>query len=112
VKPEFCGDCLTAMAIRCGWCGQTIFIGDPVTLYSRSNGELPILPDRAVIYDQVRGTLVGCLGWDCADTGADRAGLWLPDPKNPGRGHVKLHESLYSRAAREGVVIVEDLSRP
>jgi hypothetical protein len=110
--PTYCGACLSAMAIRCGWCGQAIFIGDPVTLYSRRDGGLPELPERAVIYDQARNTLVGCLGWNCAETGADRAGFWLPDSQNPGQGYVKLYESLYSRAARKGVVIVEDLSRP
>lgn len=100
VKPEVCGDCLTAMVIRCAWCGRAIFIGDPVTLYSARSGELPELPDRAVVFDQDRATLVGCLGGNCADTGADRVGFWIPDPTNPGHGHVRLHESLYLRAAR------------
>lgn len=110
--PTYCGTCLASMAIRCAWCGRAIFIGDPVTLYFQSSGELHILPDRAVVYDQARKTLVGCLGRNCADTGADRAGFWMPDPENPGQGYVELHESLYSRAERDGVVIVEDISKP
>lgn len=92
--PVYCDACLSAVAIRCGWCARPIFIGDPVTLYSRRDGTLPDMVEHAVVYDQERATVVGCLGWGCADTGADRAGFWLPDPANPGYGYVKSLKSL------------------
>jgi hypothetical protein len=119
-QPEVCGDCLAAMAISCAWCGEAIFIGDPVTLYSARREKIAELPEGAVLYlpDYMEGgsrayiTAVGCLGWNCADTGADRAGFWLPDPNRPGHGYVKPVESMYTRAMRDGIAIVEDMSKP
>jgi len=55
--PAYCPQCWAQAAIKCAWCGGTIVPGDPITLYSPGN--------------------VGCLGWDCADTGADHAGFWV-----------------------------------
>ncbi|MEO7617209.1 MAG: hypothetical protein ABIS59_00020, partial [Candidatus Saccharibacteria bacterium] len=67
---EFCLACIGDMAIRCAWCGEVIFIGDPVTLYSPERGFKA--PEYAVEYKN--GQFVGCLSWDCADTGGDRSG--------------------------------------
>lgn len=119
-QPEVCGDCLAAMAICCGWCGEAIFIGDPVTLYRAPREKIAELPEGAVSYlaDYMEGgsrayiSVVGCLGWNCADTGADRAGFWLPDLNRPGHGHVELVESMYEIAMRDGIAIVEDMSKP
>lgn len=78
-------DEIAAMAIRCAWCGEPIAIGDPVTLYLARPGIA--IPPHAVRYNHQ--SLVGCLGWNCAETGADRAGFWEPDPDQPGKGRVR-----------------------
>ena len=78
-QPDYCLDCLVKMAIRCAWCGEPILPGEPITLYSLS----PIVldktrPDYTVKYlDGDRLCYVGCMRWNCADSGADRAGSWV-----------------------------------
>lgn len=67
------------MAIRCVWCGSVIFIGDPVTLYSCKKGTK--LPDYVICYNKKLNQYVGCLGWNCAETGADVSGFWIPPGK-------------------------------
>ncbi len=75
-KIKYCRTCLGAMAIRCAWCGEPILTGEPITLYAPS--EDFIIPSYAVLYEEKGGVrLVGCLRWDCADTGADRSGFWV-----------------------------------
>lgn len=76
-KVEYCHECLQNMAIQCGWCDGAIFIGDPITLYSPNNKDY--IPQKsAIIYNHNPLTIVGCLRMNCADTGADRAGFWMP----------------------------------
>lgn len=82
-KVDYCLNCLGKMAIRCAWCGGPIFIGDPITLYTPKDDFQ--VPEYTVIYREKPLQLVGCLGWDCADTGADRAGFWLPGENRKGR---------------------------
>lgn len=67
------------MAIRCAWCGKPIFVGDFITLYSPSE-EFEI-PDWAVIYHQEPLQLIGCQRTDCADSGSDYCGCWIPPGK-------------------------------
>ena len=74
--PDYCLDCIGKMAIRCAWCGKPILIGDPVTLYTPEEGAE--IPKYAVRYSGDPRCLVGCLRFDCADTGADRSGFWVP----------------------------------
>lgn len=70
----YCHACLAKMTIRCAWCGEPIFIHDPVTLFSRTNEDSEI-PDHAVRYPDNR--FVGCL--NCASFGiADCTGFWMP----------------------------------
>ncbi len=76
-KIEYCHRCLEKMAIRCAWCGKAIFIGDPITLYSPVDKNR-MIPDYAVLYNKEHLSYVGCLRWDCADTGADMMGFWFP----------------------------------
>ncbi len=78
-KVYYCHKCLQKMAIRCAWCGKTIFIGDAVTLYAPKE-EFEI-PEHAVPYEKNSNRLVGCLRWECALSGADRAGFWMPPGK-------------------------------
>lgn len=114
---DYCLDCIGKMAIRCGWCGEPIFIGDPVTLYSPRSvekfnaaweGEFAFptvtdeatglrLPETAVVYQPTHGrsypTIVGCGRVTCADTGADYAGTWLPG--TDGKGWVERRRTPY-----------------
>ena len=80
---DYCIDCISKMAIQCSWCSHPIFVGDPVTLYTPSDDFQA--PQHAVVYNSEPLQLVGCLGWNCADTGADRAGFWLPGENGKGR---------------------------
>lgn len=75
---EYCHRCLEKMTIVCAWCGKPIFIGDPITLYSPDKKEEFKLKEHAVVYNEEKMQVVGCLRWNCADTGGDRAGFWMP----------------------------------
>jgi len=75
-KVPYCIQCLKKMIIRCAWCGKPIFPADPITLYMPR--ESYNIPSYAIFYSEKPVRLVGCLRWNCADTGADRAGFWLP----------------------------------
>lgn len=103
-KAPHCHKCLAQMAIRCAWCGKTIFIGDAVTLYQPE--ESYQIPDYAVFYSQDPPRLVGCLRWECADSGVDRAGFWMP-PGEVERVPSPLEMALVTT---EPVVIVNDLT--
>ncbi len=96
----YCHCCLAEMVVPCAWCHEPIFIGNPITLYIitekklkneygfsdqemeqyKKDGELP---DGSIIYKASNGwlTLVGCGYTDCADTGADYSGTWMPPGK-------------------------------
>lgn len=85
-KPDYCLDCIGKMTIQCAWCENKITIGSPITLYTPKDSYE--VPDHAVPYTEGdSGALVGCLGWECADTGGDRAGFWLPG--EDGKGYVQ-----------------------
>lgn len=79
-QPEYCHKCLSEMVIRCAWCGDPIFIGDAITLYSPTKKDYEF-PSHAVFYDKEKKIVVGCLGWNCDRTGGDRAGFWFPPSK-------------------------------
>jgi len=72
---EYCPQCFAQSAIKCAWCGDTIFPGDPITLYTPPKDFA--IPAHAIIHKTDPLELVGCLGWDCAQTGADRSGFWV-----------------------------------
>lgn len=82
-KIAYCHECLTDMAIRCAWCRKPIFIGDAITLYSPVNEDELKIDDSFVVYIKDPLQLVGCLRPNCAETGGDRAGFWVP----PGEVH-------------------------
>lgn len=106
---DWCLACIQTMAIRCAWCSEPIFIGDPVTLYTPRKHVT--IPEHAVIFNNDPVQLVGCLRWDCASTGADRAGFWLPG--NDGKGKVHRVPSPIEIAMGTGKgVVVGDLSSP
>ena len=81
---DYCLDCISKMTIQCAWCDLPILIGDSITLYTPISGFK--VPDHAVIYKKKLLQLVGCLRRNCADTGADQAGFWMPGEN--GRGQV------------------------
>ncbi len=97
--PDYCLDCIDKMSIRCAWCGKTITIGSPVTLYIPKKGFK--IPDYAVSYGEgEQKALVGCLGWDCAECGADLAGCWVPP------GIVKRVPSPFEIAMQTGKIVM------
>ncbi|NTW14626.1 MAG: hypothetical protein HGA31_06425 [Candidatus Moranbacteria bacterium] len=98
----YCHACLEKMAIRCAWCGKPIFVGDPITLYSPKKGFE--IPDYAIRYSEDPLTLVGCLRWDCAESGMDRSGFWMPP------GQVVRVMNAYEQIMATGTaVVVNDL---
>lgn len=101
---EYCGKCFAEAAIKCAWCGGTILPGDPITLYTpKKDFEIP---NHAVIYKRVPLQLVGCLGWDCCQTGGDRAGFWVM----PGKVYrVMSPIGMLLAHGNEGAVIIGDL---
>jgi len=110
-KPGYCHSCLGLMSIRCAWCGEPIFIGDPITLYTPTESNFKI-PDHAVVHKQDPLQLVGCLGWDCALSGIDRAGFWVP--RDDGKGCVRQVPSpleiILNAKTTQNVVIIDDLT--
>jgi hypothetical protein len=104
---DYCFACIADMTIQCAWCAHPIFIGSPVTLYTPSDRHF-VVPEHAVVYHQEPLQLVGCLGWDCALTGADRSGFWIPNDE--GRGHVyQVVSPLEQAFSRKEPVIVSNL---
>lgn len=104
---DYCLECVGQMAIRCAWCKEVIWIGEPITLYTPM--EAFEVPEGAIIYNQDPLQLVGCLGWNCADTGADRAGFWLPG--DGGKGVVyRVISGVEEAMMTQEISIVGDLS--
>jgi len=114
---NFCPECAKKGAIRCAWCGDFIVFGQPVTLYTPREKDFKV-PEHAVIYSEDPLQLVGCLGWNCASTGGDRAGFWVPsgDPKIKGKVRRVMTpiEQCFAQFAcgEDGVVVVGDISNP
>ncbi|MEX1997507.1 MAG: hypothetical protein WEA04_02405 [Candidatus Andersenbacteria bacterium] len=76
-KIPYCHNCLATMAIACAWCKKAIFPGDPVTLYIPRDNNYQ-LPEGSRVYSHDPLQVVGCLRWECAESGIDRAGFWYP----------------------------------
>lgn len=75
--PDYCLACIGDMTIQCAWCDNQIAIGDPITLYLPRKGF--DIPKHAVHYNGERyKSLVGCLSSNCAESGADLCGYWMP----------------------------------
>jgi len=126
-KVEYCLDCIGKMTICCAWCGGPIFIGDPITLYSPTKRPKHLLKKGVitksdaernnnqfkaggVVYDEKTMSLVGCLRMNCADTGADRAGFWVPSDDKIREGTVHRIMSPIEQCMATGKqVIVDDL---
>lgn len=107
---NYCLDCLGKMAISCAWCSKAIFVYDAVTLYSPRKPNFA-LPNGAVRYSEETGAVVGCLRWECADSGADRAGFWVPG--FDGKGIVLRTLSPLEAAFRSGKpIVVSDVTNP
>ena len=110
-KTDYCHRCLEKMAIRCAWCGKVIFVGDPVTLYSPRDKDRK-MPEYAVLHNKEHNSYVGCLRWDCAETGADRAGFWYP-PGKVYRVPTPIEMCMKSmQNGGDGVICVGDLTDP
>lgn len=75
--PDYCLECIGEMTIQCAWCDNLIAVGDPITLYVPKQGFE--VPKHAVRYNgDGHDSLVGCLGWNRAESGADLCGYWMP----------------------------------
>jgi hypothetical protein len=112
-NPDYCLECIAKMSIRCAWCESSIHIGDPVTLYIPQ--ESYQVPGHAVRYDKDERRFVGCLGWNCACSGADRQGFWIPPGKVyrvPSPIEMHMLEMLMSSGNDDKAVVVRDLSDP
>jgi hypothetical protein len=106
-RPDYCIDCIGKMSIQCAWCGGSILIGEPITLYIPKDPSK--MPAYAVAYDADPTCFVGCLRWECGITGADRAGFWMP----PGRvERVPSPIEMLMSSSKGSAVIVGDLSDP
>jgi hypothetical protein len=108
-NPDYCLECIAKMAIKCAWCGQPIHIGSPVTLYAPREKDHK-MPECAVRYKEGEPYFVGCLRWDCADSGMDRQGFWVP-PGEVERVPSPLEIMLAPGNEGKGVII-SDLSNP
>ncbi|MEN9647234.1 MAG: hypothetical protein RLY57_38 [Candidatus Parcubacteria bacterium] len=105
--PDYCLECIGKMSIRCAWCGEPIHIGDPVI------ASIPLsptfeLPAGAHSFrgDEGETVVLGCLRWDCADSGIFRNGFWNP----PGvYTPVPSPLDLMMSSGGIGMVIVSDL---
>jgi len=107
--PEHCLQCFSDAAIACAWCGELILPSDPVTLYGSSDPDFKPA-DGSVVYEEEGEQsddkhYVGCLRWNCAETGADRQGFWV----FPGKVE-RCVSPLEHSMATGGAVIVSDLS--
>jgi len=80
VPADWCPVCIQQAVIQCAWCGRSILPGDPITLYTPLRKDFSP-PDYAVVYSQDPLLLVGCGRPDCAETGADYGGIWVPPGK-------------------------------
>ena len=107
---NYCAQCFAKAAIKCAWCGKSIVPGSPITLYLPKEGAS--VPGHAVPYKEMstkdgRHAYVGCLRWECADTGADRAGFWVMP------GKVRRVLSVFEQVMlTNDVIIVGDVSDP
>jgi len=79
--PDWCLDCIGGMAIRCGWCGRPIHVGEMVTPYLAKDGMPGYTRYHEDVGNDCRKSVVGCERIDCADSGGDYCGRWYP----PGR---------------------------
>ena len=108
---QYCLDCVGKMTIKCAWCGDIIPVGSPITLYT-PKGDFNV-PEHAVVYNEDPLQLVGCLGWDCAETGADRAGFWTSGEDGKGTVHrVPTVFEMMLAGDGKSAVLVNDLSDP
>lgn len=79
-RPNHCLACIGNMAIRCGWCGKAINVGDLVTPYMPK----PTMPDYTRYHqDSPTGprTVIGCCRSSCREFPGDEDGQWLPPGK-------------------------------
>lgn len=98
----FCVDCLAKMAIQCAWCKRPIFIGNFVTLYNTAGKKDFVAPKHAVVYSKDPLALVGCQRTDCAHSGSDYLGYWIPP------GQVMRIESTIERSIRTGRAVIRN----
>lgn len=90
---DFSLDDIGKMSIKCAWCAKPILAGLPITLYTPTEPDF-VIPEYAVVYKEEPLQLVGCLRMGCCDTGADRAGFWVPNTDEPEKREAHVHRVL------------------
>lgn len=108
----YCHNCIEKMTIQCAWCGLPIFVADPISLSFCTDPDWA-QPDYAVEHATGnRMSLVGCMRWDCADSGLSFAGHWA----TPGKVQKAVTPIMLAmQAAEAGVetpIIFNDISDP
>lgn len=103
--PTHCYECTSEKSILCAYCEELIIPGNPITI-TRPLDEKFVLPEHAVWHNELKREVVGCLRWDCADSGAFYSGHWTEEG-------VKRQPSPIELAMQTGKpVIVGDTSDP
>ena len=94
----YCLNCLEKAIVKCPWCGNIIFPGELVTLYSPRDPNYKI-PEGTFVYSEEPLQLVGCQSSRCAESGADYCGRWAGD-------HVDRFESALEQCFRTGQPVI------
>lgn len=110
---DYCFHCLNKMTIPCGWCGEPILIGDPVTLFAMPDDGIRKPHRGAVIYcTHPFPLLIGCFTKKCGIRMPDIAGYWIPGDDGKGmvlRVKTPLEQMLHNLAP--AVQVVENLDK-
>ncbi len=75
----YCHKCLEKMTIKCAWCGNPIFIGNRITLFSAK--EIFKIPEYAVKNEDFPGGYVGCDRMSCCDMLGELIAFWTAPRK-------------------------------
>lgn len=100
---DYCLGCLQRMTTKCYWCGEPIFIGDPVAIDTPGEEHTP--PSSYSVYKKDPLKVIVCLGYGCGDGAIDRSGFWQP----PGEVYLVLSPA---EQCKQNTVPVTDLSKP
>ncbi len=108
-NPDYCLKCIGEMSIKCAWCNNPITIGSPITLYTPKDDY--DIPEYAVPYTENDSkALVGCLGWECAHSGADMCGRWMPPGKVERQPSPLELCMMANQGNEENMVIISDIN--
>lgn len=102
---EYCLKCLGDMTIKCAYCKNPIFIGEPVKVYSPKDDNFQI-PKEAHIYKEEPLTVVACRRLSCANKKNGHDGFWVPPGKVKSKSNFKEQSRIGAPKAKGGVIPV------